>query len=129
MENAHAQEVLEVLTAPKAQHVVLTAGKATPTPSARAVYLAERGGLILQASNMGALPADKAYELWVIPANGKAPIPAGLFWPDAAGSASLVLPPLPVGVEAKAFGVTIERAEGAATPTLPIILAGAAPSS
>ena len=45
------------------------------------------------------------------------------------GSASLVLPPLPVGVEAKAFGVTIERAEGAATPTLPIILAGAAPSS
>ena len=28
VENAHAQEVLEVLTAPKAQHVVLTAGKA-----------------------------------------------------------------------------------------------------
>jgi hypothetical protein len=122
--NMHAQAVLEVLTAPKAQHVVLTAGKAKPVPSARAVYLAERGGLILEASNMGPLPEHKAYELWVIPANGKAPIPAGLFWPDATGSASLVLPKLPVGVEAKAFGVTVEDAEGSPWPTSPIILAG-----
>ncbi len=129
VENAHAQEVLDVLTAPQAQHVVLTAGKAAPAPSARAIYLAQRGGLIFQASNMGPLPEGKTYELWVIPANGSAPVPAGLFRPDASGSASLVLPPLPVGVEAKAFGVTIERAEGAATPTLPIILAGATPSS
>jgi hypothetical protein len=129
VENAHAQEVLDVLTAPSAQRVLLTASKAAPVPSARAVYLASRGGLIFQASNMGPLPENKTYELWVIPANGKAPIPAGLFRPDAAGSASLVLPPLPVGIQAKAFGVTIERAEGSATPTLPIILAGAAPVS
>jgi hypothetical protein len=124
MENGHAQEVLDVLTAPAAQHVVLTAGKAAPAPSARAVYLAQRGGLILEASNMGPLPEHKAYELWVIPANGEAPIPAGLFWPDATGNASLVLPKLPVGVEAKAFGVTIESAEGSPWPTSPIILAG-----
>jgi hypothetical protein len=127
--NAHAQEVLDVLTAPSAQRVVLTAGKTPPAPSARAVYLAARGGLIFQASNMGPLPENKAYELWVIPANGKAPIPAGLFWPDAKGSASVVLPPLPVGVEAKAFGVTIEKTEGSPWPTAPIILAGAAPPS
>jgi hypothetical protein len=38
----------------------------------------------------------------------------------------LVLPPLPTGVPAKAFGVTIERAEGSETPTTPIILSGAA---
>ncbi|MGH9594994.1 MAG: anti-sigma factor domain-containing protein, partial [Bryobacteraceae bacterium] len=94
-----------------------------------AIYLPERGGLILQASKMGPLPEDKAYELWVIPANGKAPIPAGVFRPDATGNASVVLPQLPVGVAAKAFGVTIERAEGSASPTLPIILSGAAPSS
>lgn len=127
--NAHAQEVLEVLTAPSAQRVVLTAGKTPPSPSARAVYLAARGGLIFQASDMGPLPENKAYELWVIPANGKAPIPAGLFWPDAKGSASVVLPPLPVGVDAKAFGVTIETTEGSPWPTTPIILAGAAPPS
>jgi anti-sigma-K factor RskA len=121
--------VLEVLTAPTAQHVVLTAGKAAPVPSARVVYLASRGGLIFEASNMGPLPESKTYELWVIPASGKAPIPAGLFRPDATGNASVVMPQIPEGVEAKAFGVTIEGAEGSETPTLPIVLAGAAASS
>ncbi len=122
--NAHAQAVLDLLTAPKAQHVMLTAGKARPAPSARAVYLASSGGLILEASNMAPLPEHKAYALWVIPANGKAPIPAGLFWPDASGSASLVMPKLPAGVPAKAFGVTVESAQGSPWPTSPIILAG-----
>jgi anti-sigma-K factor RskA len=120
-----AQQVLEVLTAPTAQRVTLSEGKAAAQPSAKATYLAERGGLILLATNLKPLPADKAYELWVIPANGKAPVPAGVFRPDALGTANLVLPPLPAGIEAKAFGVTIEKASGATAPTLPIILSGA----
>jgi anti-sigma-K factor RskA len=128
-DSEHAQKVLDVLTAPDAQHVVLTAGNAAPVPTARAVYLASRGGLVLEASNMGPLPAGKTYELWVIPSNGSAPIPAGLFKPDATGSASLILPNLPVNVQAKAFGITIEQAQGSPTPTLPIILSGAAPTS
>jgi anti-sigma-K factor RskA len=65
----------------------------------------------------------------VIPANGSAPVPAGLFRPDAAGSATLVLPPVTPGIEAKAFGVTIENASGADAPTSPIILSGAATGS
>jgi len=125
----HAQEVLDVLTAPTAQRVLLTAANTRPTPTARAVYLASRGALILQASNLEPLPENKTYELWVIPANGSAPVPAGLFRPDASGSASLVLPQLPKGVAAKAFGVTIEKASGSATPTAPIILSGAAPAA
>lgn len=124
--SSHAQEVLDVLTAPGAQRAVLISSKSRPEPTGRAVYLANRGGLIFQASNLNPLPQNKAYELWVIPANGKAPIPAGTFWPDATGSASVVLPPLPMGVPAKAFGVTIERAEGSQTPTAPIILSGVA---
>jgi hypothetical protein len=127
--NARAQQVLDVLTAPAAKRVLLTAAKAKPEPTGRAVYLAENGGLVFQANDLGQLAADKTYELWVIPANGQAPIPAGMFRPDAAGSASVVLPPLPKGVPAKAFGVTIEKAEGSATPTAPIILAGAVPAS
>jgi hypothetical protein len=129
IESRHAHEVLDLLTAPAAQHVVLTAGKTQPAPSARAVYLASRGALLLEASNLKPLPANKTYELWVIPASGAAPIPAGLFQPDATGSASVVMPQIPAGVAAKAFGVTIENAGGAATPTLPIILAGAAPAA
>ena len=126
---SRAQQVLEVLTAPNAQRVVLTEGKAPPAPSARATYLPERGGLILLATNLKPLPADKAYELWVIPANGKAPVPAGVFHPDASGSASLVLPTLPSGIAAKAFGVTVEKASGADAPTSPIILSGAVSGS
>ena len=102
--------MLEVLTAPSAQRVILTEGKAPAEPTARATYLPERGGLVLLATNLKPLPAGKTYELWVIPANGKAPVPAGLFRPDAAGTATLVLPPLSPGIEAKAFGVTIENA-------------------
>ena len=124
--SSRAQRVLDALTDKSAQRVLLTGAKTKPAPSARAVYLASAGSLILQANNLDPLPPGKAYELWVIPANGKAPIPAGLFQPDAAGSASVILPPLPAGVPAKAFGVTVERAEGSDTPTAPILLVGAA---
>ncbi|MGB6744971.1 MAG: anti-sigma factor [Terracidiphilus sp.] len=129
VESRHAHEVLDLLTAPAAQHVLLTAGKTPPAPSARAVYLAARGALVLEASNLKPLPANKTYELWVIPASGAAPIPAGLFEPDASGSASVVMPQIPPGVSAKAFGVTIENTGGSATPTLPIVLAGAPPAT
>lgn len=122
-ENARARALLDVLTAPNAQHVVLTAGKTPPAPSARAVYLRSRGALVLEASNMQALPPDKTYELWVIPTSG-APIPAGTFRPDPAGSGSVVLPRIPAGVSAKAFGITVENAGGSETPTLPIVLVG-----
>jgi len=120
-----AQQVLEVLTAPSAQRVTLTEGKAPPEPSARATYLPDRGALILLATNLKPLPEGKAYELWVIPASGKAPVPAGVFRPDSVGTATLVLPSLPTGIAAKAFGVTIEKASGADSPTSPIILSGA----
>ena len=127
-ENARARRVLEILTAPGAQRVMLTAAGTRPAPSARATYLASRGALILQASNLNPLENGKTYELWIIPATGAAPIPAGLFRPDASRGANVVLPQIPVGVQAKAFGVTIENAGGSATPTLPIILSGAAAS-
>ncbi len=121
-----AQRVLDVLTSRSSQHALLTASRTITEPTGRAVYLADRGALIFQANNLKQLPEDKTYELWVIPINGTAPIPAGIFRPDAMGSASVVLPSIPSGVPAKAFGVTIEKAEGAASPTLPIVLSGAA---
>jgi anti-sigma-K factor RskA len=122
---SRAQQVLEVLTAPTAQRVTLTEGKVPAQPTARATYLPERGGMILLATNLKPLPPGKTYELWVIPADGRAPVPAGVFSPDAVGTATLVLPPLSSGIAAKAFGVTIENAGGSSSPTLPIVLAGA----
>lgn len=126
--NSRAQRLADVLTAPAAQRVLLTAPKTPPAPTGRVVYLSARGELILQANNLAPVPAGKTYELWLIPADGSAPIPAGLFRPDAAGNGSVVLPPIPHGVTAKAFGVTLEDAAGSKTPSAPILLAGAAPS-
>jgi anti-sigma-K factor RskA len=78
----------------------------------------------MEANNLKPVPAGKAYELWVMPASGGAPMPVGTFWPNSEGYASIVLPHFPSGVAAKGFGITIENAGGAATPTLPIVLSG-----
>ncbi|MBV8115743.1 MAG: anti-sigma factor [Silvibacterium sp.] len=119
-----AEALTEALTSPDAKQVTLTETKGPAKPVGHATYLPKRGTLIFVASNLRPVPANKTYELWLIPTNGKAPVPAGLFRPDASGSASIVMPTLPQGVEAKAFGVTIEDAQGSATPTLPIVMAG-----
>jgi anti-sigma-K factor RskA len=121
---SRAQQVLEVLNAPNAQRVTLAATKVPPAPTAHAVYLAERGALMMEANNLKPVPAGKTYELWVIPASGAAPVPAGTFTPNGEGYASVVLPTLPIGVPAKAFGITIENAGGSKTPTMPIVLSG-----
>jgi anti-sigma-K factor RskA len=109
---------------PEAQQVTLVAAKAPPQPQGKAFYLRKRSSLVFLASNMPALPPQKAYELWLIPVSG-APIPAGVFKPDAHGSASVVNPPLPAGTEAKAFAITEENESGATTPTMPIVMMGA----
>lgn len=83
-----------------------------------------REASLFYAGKLPALPGDKAYELWVIPAEGH-PIAAGVFTPDAAGNCSVVLPPLQNGVTAKAFAVTVEAAGGAEGPTSKPIQVGA----
>jgi anti-sigma-K factor RskA len=124
---AAARQVLDAMTDSTAMRVTLTTKGAPPAvPQGRATYVANKGTLIFLASNLEPLQPAKTYELWLIPAAaGQNPIPAGTFHPDERGNASVILPPLPKGIEAKAFGVTIEDEGGAATPTLPIILVGA----
>src|SRR5258708_2223257 len=86
------------IIAPEAQHVTLVAAKTPPQPQGKAFYLRNRSSLVFLANNMPPLPPQKAYELWLIPTSGS-PIPAGVFKPDAHGSASVVNPPLPAGGE------------------------------
>lgn len=119
-----AKQVLATLIAPDAMRVTLVAAPAKPQPQGKAIYMRSRGSLIFMASNMGPLPQSKVYELWLIPMSG-APIPAGMFKPDAHGSATVVNPPLPSGVEAKTFAVTMEPEGGSSTPTMPIVMVGA----
>jgi len=119
-----ARRIVGTLIAQDAKHIsVLPVGLKT-IPEGKVIYSRQNNGLIFTASNLHALPAQKTYELWLIPMQG-APIPAGVFKPDARGGAVLINPPLPAGVEAKAFAITIEPEQGSTTPTMPIIMMGA----
>jgi anti-sigma-K factor RskA len=119
-----ARRIAEVLHAPDAASYEILPVSMKSMPSGKAIYSRERNGLVFVASNLNPLPPKKAYELWLIPMQG-APIPAGMFKPDARGSAMVMNPPLPAGVEAKAFAITIEPEQGSTTPTLPIVMMGA----
>jgi hypothetical protein len=123
LELESVQKVARAITDPEVQHFTLVAMKTPPQPQGKAFYLRNRSNLVFVANNMPALPPQKAYELWLIPAQG-APIPAGVFKPDAHGSATVVNPPLPSGMEAKAFAITVENESGATSPTMPIVMMG-----
>jgi len=119
-----AREVLALLSAPDAIRVTLVATNAKPQPQGKAIYRPQTGSLVFLASNFVPLPPEKAYELWLLPTSGAAPIPVGVFKPDSRGSASVLMPSLPKDLQAKAFAITIEPETGSSTPTMPIILAG-----
>jgi anti-sigma-K factor RskA len=121
---AHAEQIVSVMTAPDAAHIVLTENRQTEHPVGQVSWLENKGALVLIAGGLRALPANKTYELWLVPAGGKAPIPAGLFRPDAAHGATVVLPPVPAETQAKLFMVTEEPAQGSTTPSLPIVMEG-----
>ncbi|HEY7096493.1 MAG TPA: anti-sigma factor [Terriglobales bacterium] len=124
IELERARQIVSTLTATDALRVTLVAAKTPPQPQGKAIYVRERANLIFLASNMPQLPAQKAYELWIIPQAG-APIPAGVFKPDVHGSATVVNPPIPSGVQAKAFAITVEPEAGSPAPTSEPIMLGA----
>jgi anti-sigma-K factor RskA len=118
-----AREIAMTLTATDAMRVTLVAAKTPPQPQGKAIYVRDRSSLIFLATNLPSLPQGKAYELWLIPPVG-APVPAGVFRPDARGSATVINPPLPPRAEAKAFAITVEPQQGSSSPTSQPVLVG-----
>ncbi|WP_263357534.1 anti-sigma factor [Acidicapsa ligni] len=124
-QNSELAELKEFLHGNGAQHVSLSPKPvAQKMPEGHVLYAAVSGKLVFTAANLLPIPAGKTYELWLIPANGTPPIPAGLFKPDLQGDAAVIFPSLPTQMQASAFGVTIENEGGATTPTAPIVLSG-----
>ena len=117
-------EAFSALTDPSALRVVLSRPKAQPEPTGRAAYVASNGSLVFLGTNLAPLAPTKAYELWLLPADGSNPVPAGTFVPDAKGNAHLAYPHFPRAVAAKGFAVTVENSAGALVPTMPLVLAG-----
>ena len=120
----HARELLAMFSAPDAVHATLVAAREKPQPQGKAMYLPRQGALLFMASNLAPLPANKTYQLWVLPMTGP-PVPAGTFVPDARGSAMVMDPPLPRGIPARMFAVTVEAAGGSRTPTMPMVMMSA----
>jgi len=120
---AQAEDRLRLLSAPDAVQVSLNPQAEPRKPHATAIYSPGQKRMMLMASNLAPVPAGKAYELWIIPAQG-APINAGVFKPDEHGNAVIMDHPLPEGVVAKAFAVTLEDEAGSDKPTSPILIVG-----
>lgn len=121
----HARAMLDLLKSPDAIRVNMTPGKEQAKPQGKTIFSPKAGHLIFMASNLPPAPPNKAYELWLVPKQGS-PMACGTFWPDARGNAMLMESTMPTGMEPKAFAVTIEKAEGSETPTMPMVMVGGA---
>lgn len=112
-------ELVALLHSPDSMHLTLVKVKTPPQPQIKAVYSPKMGRLLLMASRLDQLPENKAYELWLLPMNG-APMPCGMFKPNAKGDAMMDHSLSESGIEAKGFAITIEPESGSAAPTSPI---------
>jgi anti-sigma-K factor RskA len=111
-----------VLFAPDTLRVDLAGQPVAPGATARA-FMSRENGVVFTANALPALPADKAYQLWVI-ADGK-PVSAGLVTPDPSGHAAQLFAMPPNLVALQAVAVTIEPAGGVPAPTGDKVLVGA----
>jgi len=82
-----------------------------------------RKGVVIYTAVLPPLPADKIYQMWLVPAEG-APISAGIFAPGEHGTRQMWAAEVPVNTDAKVFAVTVEPAGGVAQPTGPKVLVG-----
>ena len=123
IELGRANDELRLLTSPDAVHVLLNPEKSLKQPACTAIFSPSQKRMMLMASNLPAVPQGKAYELWIIAANG-VPIAAGVFKPDEHGNAVMMDHPMPEGVAAKAFAITVESEAGSDKPTSAVVLEG-----
>jgi anti-sigma-K factor RskA len=119
---AQSRAMLDVLSAKDT--IAVNLAPSPEMPGAKGMVLFNsRQGMVLSHCTLPALPRDKAYQLWLVPSQGN-PISAGVFAPNYGQESSMWTMPVPAGVTAKAFAVTIEPAGGMPQPTGPKVLIG-----
>jgi anti-sigma-K factor RskA len=87
------------------------------------VHYNQRHGVVLLNATLAPLPAEKTYQLWLVPAEGN-PVSVGIFTPEDNNGASYMVSTLPAGMKAKAFAITVEPSGGVPQPTGPKVLIG-----
>jgi anti-sigma-K factor RskA len=118
---AQERSIIDMLGAKDTVVVSLAEQKQQPLGAARVLYNAKRG-LLVYNGTLPPAPADKSYQLWLVPTNG-APISAGVF-ESSDGGTDRITAQVPVGTTAKAFAVTLEPRGGKPAPTGPFVLLG-----
>lgn len=123
--SALAQEIVAMMNDPSLPRMTLVSVTAAPQPQVKTIYQPQKGHILLMANNLPALPDDKVYQLWLLPAGGGSPMPAGTFTPDPKGGTMMMHAMDSGGIEAKAFAVTVEPRGGSQSPTMPMVLTSA----
>jgi anti-sigma-K factor RskA len=125
-QTANLQAHNSVLFAPDTLRVDLAGEGPAPGSKARA-FMSRHRGLVVAADELPALPADKVYQVWVVPGDQSAPISAGLLAPDATGHAALFFAMPANAPVVAALAVTVEPAGGRPSPTGDKALVGVVP--
>jgi anti-sigma-K factor RskA len=116
---AQARELYEFLRLPATRSVRF--GSPQPAPPRGQIFVHPERGVLLFAANLPEMPAGRVFEMWLIPKDGGAPRPAGLF--EARRGEGIHVQRGAVDPAAiAAVAVTLEPAGGSQTPTLPILL-------
>lgn len=123
-DKAAIQATGQVAGAPDTAVVTLFQQAGGPAGQAHVLYNA-RLGIAVYSGQLAPAPADKNYQLWLVPAAGS-PVSAGLVSANQENGAVVVH--LTPGIAAKAFAVTLEPQSGSSQPTGPKVLIGTANS-
>ena len=116
-----AQSQVAVLTAPDMTRVDLAGQPVAPSAQAR-VFWSRVRGVVFTAANLPPLPPGRTYQLWFV--SGNQPVSAGIFDPDSAGGANVLLTTPPDVPRPDVLAVTMEPAGGVPAPTGAMYLVG-----
>lgn len=116
------EKLVNMLAAPDTVTVKL-AGAGDAASTGGVVKYNAKMGVMVYSAELPALPADKSYQLWLLPVKGS-PISGGLIGPGGHAWGNLWTADAPVNTEANTFVVTIEPVGGMAQPTGPKVLSG-----
>jgi anti-sigma-K factor RskA len=122
LDRERIEQLVGTLTALDTLTVKL-AGSGDTANATGTVKFNAKSGMVLYSADLPALPPDKSYQMWLVPASG-APISAGLLGPGGHTWGNLWTAQVPANTQAKAFAVTIEPVGGMPQPTGPKVLIG-----